>query len=237
VEDFPRVQLLLLLVGCAVLVRLPTNLLSDLRRQRRLHALVSVVWLSLLAGALVPSVLYARDRLLLAFHPWSAPQGAAVAESSRFELLAQQDAPPPPSEAPAGAPDEEERAEQDRGSDKRRAVQQKVSKLYAEGQGIASVLGGGGSLSGSLAYKGTGVSDVKAQIIRPVAFESSRLPLTQLHFELGSLLPGGKSSTTVLLAGPWLRGTWLFAECAGLGALWVFVMARARRLWSRKEVV
>lgn len=208
VGGFPRLELMLLVVGCAVLVRAPASLLVSFRQHRRLHTLVGLAWLAVLLAALLPSIFYAQERLLAALHPWS--QGAELAPDRSVSSILQEAA--APSEI---SQDERMKSEAD--------MEAPTAKQMApEGR------------AGSSYPSAYGGKHPYAQVIRPVAFEGSSLPVTWLRYSLGSVLPGEQAGATLIVAGPVLRATWLFAECAALGVLLALLVVRARRFWIRE---
>ncbi len=218
VEGFPRVALLFLLGGCAVLMRLPERALAAVQARRVLHVLLGLVWLVIMLVALIPSVVYVRDRVYSALHPWSA---AGLDSGGLTKSLANQ---------PLGDElDEEEAGWRDAPAasavDLTEQVQQRELKADLE------------SLSG-LARGGAQAKVPKAteKTIRPVAFAGPQLPARPVQFSFGSLLPGDEARARVLLAGPMLRGAWMFVECAGLSALLALLIMRARRWWQREGV-
>ena len=73
--------------------------------------------------------------------------------------------------------------------------------------------------------------------MRPVALDQPHLPGTVLRQTSLSLLPGQATQARVLVAGPWLRGLWLFLEALLLFGLVYQVMRGSAPLWrAPKEV-
>ena len=58
--------------------------------------------------------------------------------------------------------------------------------------------------------------------------------LMTLSVGLTSRAPGEEVSARILLAGPILRGLWMFAECFGLSAVLALLVIRARRWWTKE---
>ena len=212
VDGFPRVALLVLLAGCAILVRLPDKALDTVRAHPVLHGFLSLIWITILLVTLIPSVVYIKDRIYSALHPWSAETGAyADTDIAGATALAEP-------EAVAGGQGSDEpwareelagKAAQDDLLELSRSSRQRVQRLV----------------------KKRTIPRATEKTIRPVAFDKPGLPARSLSYSFGSLLPGEEVSARIVLAGPILRGVWMVAECVGLSAVLALLVIRARRWW------
>jgi hypothetical protein len=204
VDGFPRTSLLVLLTGCAVLVRMPATALVATRQHGLLRGFVTFVWLAILLFTLAPAAVYMKDRIYSALHPWSYGSTYASEGSMAFGGMA----------ARARVVEEAEEAPMDSLSAPIQKLEKRAGKGYADQQ-----------------QQEAAAPRATEKTIRPVAFDSPPLPATPLSFSFGALLPGDTASATVLVAGPFLRGLWMFAECLGLGALLALLVMRARLWW------
>jgi hypothetical protein len=233
VEGFPRIALLCMLAGCAVLVRLPETLLGNLRQHRVLHGLLSIVWLAVLLVTLIPAVIYIKDRIYSALHPWSEAQTT----STEYQEQLKDDRTVVPMPPAAG---DELKENQPRQEADAREIHDGRQEAYQRNAPIEQKLDAR-SLRSMGSWKSGSVSTGKIpkateKTIRPVALDTPQLPAHRLAYSFGSLLPGTSVEARVLLAGPILRGLWMFAECIGFGVVLGLLIIRARRWWSSGEV-
>jgi len=218
VEEFPWIALLLLLTGAAVVTQLPKSALIGLKSHRILYGLLGLAWLGILVATLSPGVIYIKERIFSALHPWS------VAETMAFEgqqWSQNQGAPRGGFGGLVDAGDE--------------AVQQK--ELEEPSERPAAKMDGSLSLRSAVGYNEAKKAVAKVpkateKTVRPVPLEAPQLPAQRLSFGFGSLLPGTQVRAQVLLAGPILRGLWMFSECLGFGVVLALLVMRARRFWS-----
>jgi len=238
VEGFPRTALLLLLAASAVVVLLPDRSLAALVSHRRLHGFVVLVWVVVLVGALVPSVLYVKDRLLSALHPWAAASSVAGSQDRFAELILNE------SSSALNAPqaqvaqsfrqdDAEQREEQPGGGDGYGAQQQNAAPNLKKVRKQVELK--------SKAYAGLETQKRKERAlaaektVRPVPFDRAQLAGSTVSYSFNSVLQGERATARVLVSGPLLRGAWMLGECAGLAALIGLMVLRARRLWRRLD--
>jgi hypothetical protein len=220
VEAFPRVSLLLVLTGCAILVRLPDLILDGLRSHRVLHVLASIAWLAVLVPTIVLSVLYVKDRVFSALHPWSQ---AETGPSLSFALR----------EEPAPSGGDEYGVETDKAGTRAKG---EMEQWQTPGDLPRKVAPAPQQLPKAPQVASASIPKATEKTIRPVAFETPSLPASRVEYSFGALLPGDAAAARIMLAGPLLRGLWMFAECFGFAALLALAIVRARRLWTREEV-
>jgi hypothetical protein len=189
--------------------------LATIRQHRVVHGALSLVWITVLLVTLVPSVVYIKDRVFAALHPWS-DSDTTMDDTSVASVVDLR-------EEEAQSTPEVDAIELQ--------VQQKVGRLVDSNRLVHSK-----RLQKGLVNMSSKIPKATEKTIRPVAFDAPGLPERTLSYAYGSLLPGREVSATVILAGPLLRGLWMFAECFGLGAVLALLVIRARRWWSVSEV-
>ena len=231
VEGFPREVLLVLLTGCAVVMRLPTTLLQRLRLRTRLHRLIAWSWVLVCLGALSPSVMYARQRLVAALYPWSAAESPGVNFESSLAGNIRQDM-----AMKAAMP-----------RDARRPVAgHRGTNSYQDAPGGAAEAPDEAPMPATAAAPvlsppppspPPAPAEVTEKTVRPVSFAGASLPATRLAYTFGSRLPGQASEATVLFVGPLIRGLWMLSEVIGLAVVLVLLFLRSRRLWWPEEAV
>jgi len=259
VEAFPRTALFILLAAVAALARLTPGLVEGVRRRTWLRMLLGGVFLILFLVAVIPLISFVRDRVYSALHPWAPEEEQVWADSYSSSYLtlsraahapptarggkatlldglvtrkgkaeyefdvevplgAAADAPPPPSEPEEGwAEYKEESKKRPRRKlakpDVARALQQALQPQLVDGR------------------DGEGP---KEKSMRPVALDQPHTPGRVVTFNYRSVLPDQEIEAQAWVAGPWLRGIWIFAEAVVLLML-VFLIARgSHRLWSRR---
>ncbi len=265
VQGFPAVPLFFLLAATAVLARLPDDLIAKLRNLSWLQGIVAAVWLVFLAIGTVPLISFVQERVHSAIHPWAhnashvyvdnyslnylrqakmtgTDVSRSLAVDGRFELSEEEEQ----FDAPASGED-------NNGDIAQRQIQLQVDQGMVRGESDKAG-GEGGYRAGLLAsrrpakrrrWKGRGKGKRRAagaqapaeKSMRPVALDQPHLPGTVLRQTSRSLLPGQALNARVLVAGPWLRGLWLFLEALLLLGLVYQVMRGSGPLWrASKEV-
>jgi hypothetical protein len=195
----------------------------------------------------VLGVIYVKERIYIALNPWaigtpgSAQQlfgDATVSGKEQFAALADEGR-----FAAAGAPaeaEESKEAEKYGGTmdDAKVARKMEVTAIPQIQQALQAELNAPVSqslLNSNLDLRGlprqSKKPKAKEKTVRPVPLRPPALPSYSVRWSFGSLLPKTPASATVLVAGPWLRGLWLFAEVIGFGALLGLVFLCSRRLW------
>ncbi len=247
VSDFPKGALLSLLVVAAITASLPASVLQNLATRHKTHALLKLIWLTVLVMTIIPSSVYIRDRILIALHPWATQELSKTYATQNYE-----DTNTGYFGMAGGAPmeaavegDYEEYAQQLDEMDKKPSPKKRSRKLMKKGLsqtqgtliGLGSLGTGNNNALQGLVQQQALRQKAHERTVRPVAFGSNTLSHTQLRFSFGALLPGADSSAHVLVAGPWLRALWLFAESIALVILLLLLAVKTRRFFLVPAVV
>jgi hypothetical protein len=199
--------------------------LAGLRQRTRVHRLVAWAWLAVCLGTLGPSVLYVRERVLQALHPWSGPAASFTPALGVATMATSDEA---ALEAGAVSPAPQGKMDRRSGVAQQRYALSKSADAEVEDTAAEQAL--------QARQASLEPTQVREKTVRPVAFEASNLPGVHFSYGFGSLPPGQAASAKVWLVGPWLRGLWLVGECAALAAVLALLLRRSRRLWWDEEV-
>lgn len=247
-HDFPRTFLFLLLAATAILARLPATAMDGLKRLRWLHVLVTLVWVGFLALASLPLVDFVQGRVHSALHPWDGLGNQVYADSFSVGYLRANQRGflgSYPSGSAAAAEDQDEATTLTLGGevdDSRMQLKDLAQPMPQQAQVQTANEWDGRFESGKQRpmrpmKKGARRQAPAEKSMRPVALDQPHLPGSVLRFTARSLLPGQEQRPWALVAGPWLRGGWIFLEALLLMALVFQIVRRAAPLWrARAEV-
>jgi len=247
VDGFPRTPLFLLLAATAILVRLPSRVASALHDRKPLQLGAIAVWLVFLLVALVPSIGFVQERIHSALHPWDGTgdqvyvdrfssdyldlDGDLAERTVRRDEIATRLA----LQATTGLLRDEEAVATLVDEPSAEPEDAREKKLAApapprEPRGSASP---GRAAGGQVDGQPPRPEAPAEKSMRPVALDQPHLPGSIVRFTSRSLLPGQALEPRLIVAGPLLRGVWIFVEAFLLVALLFLLLRGSRNLWRR----